>query len=92
MTQLTNVDSIGHRRGTGDEYASAMNAVGTSIIQIMQELPAHSVLLVVSDHGHEEGGGAGGGSDGVRSVPLYTFRKTVEFGARCAARLGKRPN
>eukprot|EP00966_Prymnesium_polylepis_P246690 5705708-Prymnesium_polylepis.1 len=81
LTQLTNVDSVGHRRGTGDEYTSAMANVGSRLIELMGELPPHSVLLVTSDHGHEEGGGAGGVAPGVRTVPLFVYRKTVEFGA-----------
>ena len=29
------------------------------------------MLLVLSDHGHEKGGGTGGTSDAVRRLPLY---------------------
>ena len=37
------------------------------------------MLLVLSDHGHEKGGGTGGTSDAVRRLPLYIYRKAVQF-------------
>ena len=45
----------------------------------MLALPLHSVLLVLSDHGHEAGGGTGGTSEAVRQLPLYVYRKQVQF-------------
>ena len=75
------MDSVGHRHGTGDLYKSAMGSVSSSLVTLMEEIPSHSVMVVLSDHGHEEGGGAGGSALSVRDVPLFVFRKTVEFGA-----------
>ena len=67
--------------GVGDEYKAAVNAVADALIRLMGEMPSHSILLVTSDHGHEDGGGAGGSASDVRKVPLYVYHKTVEFGA-----------
>jgi len=39
----------------------------------MQAMPENSVLLTLSDHGHEAGGGTGGGSESVSKVPRDSF-------------------
>ena len=82
VTQLTNVDSIGHKRGSASgEYEDAMRDVANFVLELMEALPPNSVLIVGTDHGHEAKGGAGGTSDVVSRTPMYSFRKTVSFGA-----------
>tara|TARA_B110001452_G_scaffold39279_1_gene30039 strand:+ start:58 stop:495 length:438 start_codon:yes stop_codon:yes gene_type:complete len=43
----------------------------------MQAMPENSVLLTLSDHGHEAGGGTGGGSESVSKVPRFTCNGAV---------------
>ena len=82
VTQLTNVDSIGHRAGTiTPEYEDAIRAIAGFLVELMRAMPSNSVLLVLTDHGHEPMGGTGGASDAVSRIPMYSFRKTVSFGA-----------
>ena len=47
VTQLTNVDSVGHRKGSAaPEYEEAMRDVGDFLLELMDALPANSVLIV----------------------------------------------
>ena len=80
--QVTNVDSVGHRRGASSgEYEDKLRDARQFVVELMGVLPPNSVLLVATDHGHEARGGSGGTSDVVSRTPLYSFRKTVAHGA-----------
>ena len=82
VTQLTNVDSVGHRRGAAStEYEDAMRDAANFVLELMAAIPPNTVLIVATDHGHEPMGGTGGTSAVVSRTPMYSFRKTVAFGA-----------
>ena len=82
VSHLTNADSVAHRRGTlGAEYEEALRDAQQFILELMEAMPPHSVLLVATDHGHEPSGGAGGVTDAVTDLGLYVYRKSVLFSA-----------
>ena len=81
MAQFTDIDTQGHTYGgVSPQYETACRRAAEFTKQLMNLLPRNSVLLVLSDHGHEDGGGAGGGAAVVQRLPLYIYRKTVQFG------------
>lgn len=59
----------------------ALSRLSQFLLELMGAMPSNSVLLVVTDHGHEAAGGAGGTSETVTKLPMYVYRKTVAFGA-----------
>lgn len=79
FSQLTDTDTQGHRTGKFGDYGEAAARAASFVLELQAAMPAHSVLLVLSDHGHEDGGGTGGVSDAVREVPCFAYRKGVSF-------------
>ena len=69
---------LGPEPGEGED---ALRALSSTLVQLMGALPPHSVMLAVSDHGHEASGGAGGTTDAARRVPAYAYYKSVGFDA-----------
>ena len=81
VSQFTDIDTQGHAFGVGAQYETATRAGVNFVRDLMQAVPENTVLLVLSDHGHEAGGGTGGGSAAVSRVPLFVYKKSVQFGA-----------
>ena len=77
---LTNVDSIGHRKGATTDtlpYVEAARHAKDQVETLMRDLPDNTVLFVLSDHGHEPGGGSGGASDDARKTRMWVFQKAL---------------
>ena len=77
---LTNVDSIGHRKGATVDtlpYVEAARHAKDQVETLMRDLPDNTVLFVLSDHGHEPGGGSGGASDDARKTRMWVFQKAL---------------
>ena len=80
VMHLTNVDSIGHRKGATVDtlpYVEAARHAKDQVETLMRDLPDNTVLFVLSDHGHEPGGGSGGASDDARKTRMWVFQKAL---------------
>jgi predicted AlkP superfamily pyrophosphatase or phosphodiesterase len=98
------VDEVGHQKGTGDEYISAVERADVQIGQIIDAIrgrPAYRTeewtFIVVTDHGHRDGGGHGQRSEWERTawiaacgpdVPMHAHTSHVDVHPSVLAALG----
>ena len=66
-------------------YAAAIANVSASVEQLIREMDARTTLIITSDHGHIDRGGAGGAEAHATTVPLIAYAPGSNLGLRAAS-------
>jgi len=90
MAQLSQINTAGHLNGvsyvSGAPYAIAIRQKARLLDRVLAAIDQPgappTTLVVVSDHGHLDRGGCGGGTPVERQVPLLIYRKGSALGSQ----------